>query len=107
MKRLETLALTVLTLMCGACDYYYYRIPSPDDLWHIIPWFDHMIQARYIHPYETQNVPRNTPAGTVPVSGGNRTGRRNGCRGTLPQPTRSGILLPPARSPARRGLAPR
>src|SRR6476620_1246855 len=70
MKRLETLALTVLTLMCGACDYYYYRIPSPDDLWHIIPWFDHMIHARYIHPYETQNVPRNTPAGTVPVSGG-------------------------------------
>jgi mono/diheme cytochrome c family protein len=70
MKRREILALTLLTLMCGACDYYYYRIPSPDDLWHIIPWFDHMIHARYIRPYETQNVPRNTPAGTVPVSGG-------------------------------------
>jgi mono/diheme cytochrome c family protein len=62
-------ALALLGLFCGACDLYYYRIPSPDDLWTVIPWLDHMIHARYIRPYETQSVPRNTPEGTVPVSG--------------------------------------
>jgi mono/diheme cytochrome c family protein len=60
----------LLLLLCGACDFYYYRLPSPDDLWHVIPWFDHMIHARYIRPYETQAVPRYTPEGSVPVSGG-------------------------------------
>ena len=62
--------LAVLFLGSGACDYYYYRLPSPDDLWHVIPWFDHMIHARYIRPYETQQVPRYSPEGSVPVSGG-------------------------------------
>ena len=62
--------LAVLLLCSGACDYYYYRLPSPDDLWYVIPWFDHMIHARYIRPYETQQVPRYSPEGSVPVSGG-------------------------------------
>jgi mono/diheme cytochrome c family protein len=62
--------LAVLLLCCAGCDFYYYRLPSPDDLWHVIPWFDHMIHARYIRPYETQLVPRYTPEGSVPVSGG-------------------------------------
>jgi mono/diheme cytochrome c family protein len=57
-------------LLSGACDFYYYRLPSPDDLWRIIPWFDQMVHARYIRPYETDRVPRNTPEGSVPVSGG-------------------------------------
>jgi mono/diheme cytochrome c family protein len=64
------LVLALLLGLCGACDFYYYRVPSPDDLWRIIPWFDHMIHARYIRPYETQTVPRNTPEGSVPVTGG-------------------------------------
>ncbi len=68
MRRRSTLAL--LGLLCGACDTYYYRIPSPDDLWRVIPWFDHMIHARYIRPYETGSVPRQTPEGSVPVTGG-------------------------------------
>ena len=63
-------AWPLLLLLCGACDFYYHRLPSPDDLWHIIPWFDHMVHARYIRPYETQLVPRYSPQGTVPVSGG-------------------------------------
>jgi len=54
----------------GGCDYYYYRIPSPDDLWHVIPFLDHMVHAKYIRPYETAKVPRYTPEGSVPVSGG-------------------------------------
>ena len=62
--------LAVLLLGSGACDFYYYRLPSPDDLWRVIPWFDHMIHARYVRPYETQKVPRYSPEGSVPVSGG-------------------------------------
>jgi len=70
MKPRKALWAALLTLSTGGCDLYYYRIPSPDDLWHVIPWFDHMITARYIRPYETAEVPRYTPEGTVPVSGG-------------------------------------
>jgi mono/diheme cytochrome c family protein len=62
--------LALLGLLCGACDYYYYRIPSPDDLWRVIPWFDQMIHARYIRPYESEAVPRYTPEGSIPVNGG-------------------------------------
>ena len=63
------LPLALVTLFSGACDFYYYRLPSPDELWHVIPWFDHMVHARYIRPYETAHVPRYTPEGSVPVSG--------------------------------------
>ena len=61
--------VAALTLFTTSCDFYYYRLPSPDDLWRVIPWFDHMIHARYIRPYETGAVPRQTPEGSVPVSG--------------------------------------
>lgn len=63
-------ALALLAVLCGACDAWYNQVPSPDDLWHVIPWFDHMIRSRYIHPYQTASVPRYTPVGTVPVTGG-------------------------------------
>lgn len=67
MRARSRAAFAALALFSGACDFYYYRLPSPDDLWRLIPWFDHMIDARYIRPYETQHVPRNTPEGSVPV----------------------------------------
>ena len=67
---LRTLLLGASLLLTGACDFYYYRVPSPDQLWHIIPWFDHMITARYIRPYQSADVPRYTPEGTVPITGG-------------------------------------
>jgi mono/diheme cytochrome c family protein len=60
----------VLLILSGGCDFYYHEVPSPDDLWYVIPWFDHMIQARYIRPYQTDQVPRYTPEGAVPVTGG-------------------------------------
>jgi mono/diheme cytochrome c family protein len=69
-KEWLTAGLAAVMLSTGACDFYYHRLPSPDDLWHIIPWFDHMVHARYIRPYETQLVPRYSPEGSVPVSGG-------------------------------------
>ena len=62
--------LAALTLSTTSCDFYYNRVPSPDDLWHIIPWFDHMIRSKYVRPYETSAVPRYTPPGVVPVTGG-------------------------------------
>jgi mono/diheme cytochrome c family protein len=62
--------LALLVLLTSGCEFYHYQIPSPDRLWHLIPWFDHMITARYIRPYETADVPRYTPVGTVPVTGG-------------------------------------
>lgn len=65
-----TAGLAALALSTGACDFYYHRLPSPDDLWRLIPWFDHMVHARYIRPYETPLVPRYSPEGSVPVTGG-------------------------------------
>ena len=54
----------------GACETWYNRVPSPDDLMHAIPWFDHMIVQKSIHPYQRADVPRYTPAGAVPITGG-------------------------------------
>ena len=63
------LAYASLVLLAG-CNWYYDKLPSPDDLVKLVPWFDHMIKSPAVHPYETALVPRNTPRGTVPVSGG-------------------------------------
>ena len=58
------------TLGTGACETWYNRVPSPDDLMHAIPWFDHMIAQKSIHPYQRADVPRYTPAGAIPITGG-------------------------------------
>ena len=57
-------------LILGGCNWYYNDVPSPDDLMHNISWFDHMIVSKAIQPYQSANVPRNIPAGAVPVGGG-------------------------------------
>ncbi len=62
--------LALLVLGVGGCNYYYNQIPSPDDVMHNIPWFDHMIYSRAVHPYESADVPRNTPEGAIPLGGG-------------------------------------
>ncbi|HEX3927225.1 MAG TPA: cytochrome c [Gemmatimonadales bacterium] len=54
----------------GGCNYYYNEIPSPDDVMHHISWFDHMILSKAVHPYQRNDIPRDTPAGAVPVGGG-------------------------------------
>lgn len=64
--------IAALALLSSGCEFWYYRVPSPDDLWYVIPWFDHMITVRYIRPYQTDSVPRYTVLGTVPVTGGER-----------------------------------
>ena len=61
--------LALLALGTTGCEYWYNKVPSPDDLMHAIPWFDHMIHQRSIHPYARADIPRNTVPGTVPISG--------------------------------------
>lgn len=61
--------LPLLTaLLLGACDAYY-NAWSPDDLMKAIPWFDHMIKSRAVHPYARSDIPRTTVPGTVPITG--------------------------------------
>ena len=69
-RSLRALLAAALALGSAGCETWYNRVPSPDQLWYIIPWFDHMIQQRSVHPYETAAVPRNTVPGTVPITGG-------------------------------------
>jgi mono/diheme cytochrome c family protein len=56
-------------LFLGGCNWYYDKLPSPDDLMKLVPWFDHMVRSPAIHPYEKTIAPRGTPPGAVPVSG--------------------------------------
>jgi mono/diheme cytochrome c family protein len=64
----RSLALAGL-LVLTACNWYYDKVPSPDDLMKRIPWFDHMIGSRAIFPYSSADLPRTTPPGTVPITG--------------------------------------
>ncbi len=59
----------LMAMGLGGCQFYYDRVPSPDDLMHVIPWFDAMIGSPAIYPYESALVPRYTVPGTVPVTG--------------------------------------
>lgn len=63
-------AALALLLALGGCDVWYNDVPSPDQLVEAVPWFDHMITQPAVWPYKTANVPRTTPPGTVPVTGG-------------------------------------
>ncbi len=63
------LLLSALTLGATGCDWWHYQAPKLEEVWYAIPWFDHMINSKAVHPYETDTVPRYTPVGTVPVGG--------------------------------------
>jgi len=69
-SRRPALALAFLALTTAGCSSWYNDVPSPDTLLAQVPWFDHMIASRAVFPYSTAGVPRNTPPGTVPVTGG-------------------------------------
>ena len=64
---MRKLLLCSLVALVGGCNWWYNEVPSPDDLMHVIPWFDHMIASKAVHPYQSDSVPRNTPPGTVPI----------------------------------------
>lgn len=67
---LRVTLLAAMVIGTGACETWYNRVPSPDDLMHAIPWFDHMIVQKSLHPYQRADVPRYTPDGAVPITGG-------------------------------------
>jgi len=69
-KRAVWSGAVLLALLLTGCEAYYYKIPSPDDLLHAVPWFDAMITQPTLYPYQSDRVPRDTPGGTVPVRGG-------------------------------------
>jgi mono/diheme cytochrome c family protein len=64
------IALALLALVTAGCSSWYNDVPSPDNLLAQVPWFDHMIASRAVWPYSRLGIPRNTPPGTVPVTGG-------------------------------------
>lgn len=64
------LALALLLGAATGCNTWYNDVPSPDNLLAQVPWFDHMIASRAVFPYSAVGIPRNTPPGTVPVTGG-------------------------------------
>ena len=71
-RKLTAITALAASLLAGGCNWYYNTLPGPDDLMHVVPWFDHMIVQRSVHPYQYADVPRYTPDGTVPITGGER-----------------------------------
>ncbi|HLB55598.1 MAG TPA: cytochrome c [Gemmatimonadales bacterium] len=62
-------SLVATALLLAGCNWWYDRVPSPDDLMKRFPWFDHMIKSRAIHPYARVDIPRSSVPGTVPITG--------------------------------------
>lgn len=69
-NRFGMFAAVLALLGTTGCDFYYNDVPSPDDLLHLVPWFDAMIKQPTVFPYARADVPRNTVPGTVPITGG-------------------------------------
>ncbi len=70
MRRSRLPVLVLLAASLAGCNTWYNDVPSPDNLLAQVPWFDHMIASRAVWPYSRLGIPRNTPPGTVPVTGG-------------------------------------
>ena len=67
---LPAAALALLLTATSGCNTWYNDVPSPDTALEQVPWFDMMIASRAVFPYSRLGIPRNTPPGTVPVTGG-------------------------------------
>jgi mono/diheme cytochrome c family protein len=100
--RARSLCVAALALVGSGCDWYYNKVPSPDDLMHAIPWFDHMVHSRYVNPYARGNIPRYTVEGAVPVGGGEPdwaaewAGGKTATADALKNPTTTGDTAPPS-----------
>ena len=65
------LLIATAALMLGGCNAWYNdKALSPDTWVEAVPWFDHMIKSRAVHPYQRADIPRTTVPGTVPIGGG-------------------------------------
>ena len=94
-------ALTALSALSG-CNWYYNTLPSPDDLMKAIPWFDHMVKSRAVHPYARADLPRYSVAGTVPITGSEGDWAKEFLSGN---PATANRLVNPMTLPAGAGLA--
>ena len=88
------LLATLLVVALGGCNFYYDKVPSPDDALKLVPWFDHMIKSQAISPYQRADVPRYTVAGTVPIHRVERDWRDEFARGVT---TTADALINPSR----------
>ncbi|MFN2316667.1 MAG: cytochrome c [Gemmatimonadales bacterium] len=59
------LLAVLLVAALGGCNFYYDKVPSPDDALKLVPWFDHMIKSQAIHPYQRADIPRHAVPGSV------------------------------------------
>lgn len=80
----RSFAAAVLLVGLSGCNWYYNTLPSPDDLMKIVPWFDHMVKSPVVSPYSRLDVPRNTPKGTVPITGGEEDWGTGSVTGPVP-----------------------
>jgi mono/diheme cytochrome c family protein len=62
--------LAALSLTVTGCHVWYDKVPSPDQLWYRIAWFDHMIKSPAVNPYSRGDIPRTVVKGSVPLGGG-------------------------------------
>src|ERR1051325_6366477 len=90
-------------LLLAGCNAYY-NAWSPDDFMKSIPWFDHMITSRAVHPYSRADIPRTTVPGTVPITRGGAGGfgvqvRKPGERRPADQSRIAGAHAGPGRHP--------
>ncbi len=83
MVRKSWFTLLVVGSLSG-CNWYYNTLPSPDDLMKLVPWFDHMIKSPAVSPYQRSDVPRLTPPGTVPITGGEADWNTGNLTGPIP-----------------------
>jgi mono/diheme cytochrome c family protein len=94
--------VAALALAAAGCDWYYNKVPSPDDLMRAIPWFDHMVHSKYVNPYARGDIPRHTVEGAVPVGGGEPdwavewAGGKTGTADALTNPTARGDSAAPS-----------
>ncbi len=80
----KTWLVLVLASGLSGCNWYYNTLPSPDDLMKLVPWFDHMVTSPAVAPYQRSQIPRNTPAGTVPITGGEAEWGTGNLTGAIP-----------------------
>jgi len=65
------LLVAAAALLLGGCNAWYNdKALSPDTWVEAVPWFDHMIKSKAVHPYQRADIPRTTVPGTVPITGG-------------------------------------
>ncbi len=94
-------ALGLLLAATTGCNTWYNDVPSPDTLVAQVPWFDHMISSQAVFPYSRLGIPRNTPPGTVPVTGGEVDWSAEWATGTTT--TADKLVNPVAGVPSARG----